>query len=398
MQETPRLSTARQIPRRPPSGRSFGSRPRILQVVLSLAPGGTERLVIEIAKRLHPEFPMAVCCLDGPGAWAPELTSAGIDVVSLGRRPGFRPRLGVRLAAVAARHGASVLHCHQYSPFIYGLIAKMIRPSLRVVFTEHGRLSNASPSAKRRVVNRLVASRGDVLTAVSDEMRRYMVQEGFPAARVGVVYNGIDPGPAPGLVDRRAARLMLGLPLDVPVIGTIARFDPVKELTVLMSAFALLRSQARTAKLVLIGDGPELAALQRHAAKLALDDSICFAGLRRDARLLLPAFDLYANSSASEGVSLTLLEAMAACLPVVATAVGGNPEVVVDGQTGVLVPPHAPRALAAAMAHLLGDEERRRILGVAGRARVVREFALDRMVQDYARAYAEGGGDVRCAA
>jgi hypothetical protein len=116
----------------------FDGSARVLHVALSLDVGGTERLIIEMVKRLAPQS-VAVCCLDGPGAWASELTEIGVPVVALHRRPGFRPRLALQLAAVAKRFSANVLHCHHYSPLIYGQLAALRSPELRVVFTEHGR-------------------------------------------------------------------------------------------------------------------------------------------------------------------------------------------------------------------------------------------------------------------
>src|SRR5438045_8558817 len=110
-------------------------RAQVLQVALSLAPGGTERLVLEMSRELHAEHGMAVCCLDEPGTWAEDLRREGIEVVALGRRPGFSPSLGRRVAAVAARVRADVVHCHHYSPFVYGLRARVWRPHLRLVFS-----------------------------------------------------------------------------------------------------------------------------------------------------------------------------------------------------------------------------------------------------------------------
>ena len=133
------------------------SSPRVLQVVLSLNPGGTERLVLELIKRLQGEFPMAVCCIDEPGTWAEELARYHVPVQALHRSPGFDPWLGAGIARLARRHGANVLHCHHYSPFVYGCLARIWHSRSAVVFTEHGRLSDAKPSSKRRVVNRLLS-------------------------------------------------------------------------------------------------------------------------------------------------------------------------------------------------------------------------------------------------
>ena len=178
---------------------------RVLQVVLSLRAGGTERLVIEIVKRLGAEVASAVLCLDDPGAWAGEVLAAGVPLEALGRRPGFRPSVGLAIASAARRFGADAIHCHQYTPFVYGQLAALVRRRLRVVFTEHGRLSDAPPSPKRRLANALFARLGGRFYAVSRDLRRHLLAEGFPAARVGVVYNGIQPGPVPALTQAGGA-------------------------------------------------------------------------------------------------------------------------------------------------------------------------------------------------
>src|SRR6185295_8022036 len=115
----------------------------VLQVVLSLAPGGTEHLVVELCKRLQPEFHVSVCCLDDEGAWATDVRRHGVDVTALRRRPGFHPEIGRRIAELAAERGIQLLHCHQYSPFVYGRIASSWNRGLKLMYTEHGRLSDA---------------------------------------------------------------------------------------------------------------------------------------------------------------------------------------------------------------------------------------------------------------
>src|SRR5262249_10554038 len=156
---------------------------------LSLGAGGTERLVIEICKRL-PSVDSSVCCLDEPGAWADELRSRGIDVFALRRQPGFHPSLGYRVAAYARRRGGSVLHCHHYSPCVYGQVAALVHPGMRVVFTEHGRLTDAAPSRKRKIVNPVLGRLAGDIYAVSADLREHMLAEGFPAKRVSVIHNG----------------------------------------------------------------------------------------------------------------------------------------------------------------------------------------------------------------
>jgi glycosyltransferase involved in cell wall biosynthesis len=220
---------------------------------------------------------------------------------------------------------------------------------------------------------------------VSEDLKRHMVAEGFGAENVAVIYNGIDPGPLPDAQGRIAARKQLGVPADSLVIGTIGRLDPVKDLATLLRALAQC-SQEVQALLVIIGDGPERPALEALARELSVDSRVQFLGHRDDARQWLPACDVYVNSSVSEGVSLTILEAMAAGLPVIATRVGGTPEVV-TGECGLLVPARDAGALARALSELHRDLPRRASFGRAARSRVETHFTLDRMVREYADVY-----------
>ena len=360
-----------------------------MQLVLSLSPGGTERLVIEICRRLGPSVDSTVCCLDKAGEWAPQLTGAGVPVFALERRPGFHPSLALRVARLIDRHEIDVVHCHHYSPFVYGALAKVLtglKRRVRLVFTEHGRLSNAPPSAKRRWVNPLLAMVPGQVCAVSADLKRHMVAEGFPPDRIHVLYNGIDPGELPGEDERLRARTALGIPRDAYVVGAAGRLDPVKNLPALVDAHAAVAQHKPGARLVIIGSGPMQAELESQARARGIADAVHFTGYRADVRALMAACDSYVNCSTYEGVSLTILEAMAAGLPVVATRVGGNPEVVVDGETGVLVPIGSP-ALTEELIALAGNPLRRRALGGAGRQRVVRQFSIERMVEEYRQAY-----------
>ncbi|MEQ1869543.1 MAG: glycosyltransferase [Vicinamibacterales bacterium] len=357
-----------------------------MQVVLSLAPGGTERLVVELVQRLNTEMPTAVCCLDREGAWGEQLKADGISVQTLNRQPGFHPLLGKEIAAIARQHKATVLHCHQYSPFVYGALARLWHPSLQVIFTEHGRLSDAPPSTKRLWANRLLWAHAPArVFAVSADLRQHIVNEGFPAARVGVIYNGIDIGALPTVEARQSMRRGLGLADNVCVVGTVARLDPVKDLGVLIAAVARLNAN-RAATLLVVGDGPERQRLEQVAQDADGGTSTRFLGHRDDARAVLAACDVFANSSISEGVSLTILEGMAAGLPVVATRVGGTPEVL-DESCARLVPARNVEAMSEALRALSDDSALRAALGRAGRIRVEERFTLDRMVSEYRDAY-----------
>jgi glycosyltransferase involved in cell wall biosynthesis len=354
-------------------------------VVLSLNPGGTERLVVELVRRLRAELPMAVCCLDEAGSWGEGLRREDVGVTALTRHDGFQPRLGRAISRVAAQHGTNVVHCHHYSPFVYASIAKLWSPGLRIVFTEHGRLSDAPASPKRRLANRVLARAPRRVVTVSADLREHLVAEGFPADKVRVIYNGIEAGPPPDVEARQRVRQALAIPDDVVVAATVARLDPVKDLGTLIHAVA---RQPRPARLILlvVGDGSERAGLEALARQSGAESLVRFLGHREDARDLLAGCDLYVNSSISEGISLTILEAMAARLAVVATRAGGTPEIL-DTTCGRLVPVRDSEALGAALTTLGANPALRTALGRAARARVEERFTLDRMVAQYRDAY-----------
>jgi glycosyltransferase involved in cell wall biosynthesis len=360
--------------------------PKVLQVVLSLNPGGTERLVVEIVRRLRSELSMAVCCLDEAGSWGESLRREDVGVTALRRRQGFRPRLGYAIARIAAQHRARVVHCHHYSPFVYASIARLWSPGLRIIFTEHGRLSDAPPSARRRAANRVLSHAPREVVTVSSELKQHLVAEGFPTHKVSVIYNGIDVGAVPGCDMRARVRRELGVADNAIVVGTIARLDPVKDLHTLIRAVGQHEAWRAPLVLLVIGDGSERARLEAAARDTGAGSAVRFLGHREDARDLLAACDLYANSSISEGISLTILEAMAAGLPVVATRVGGTPEIV-DATCGRLVPARDPESLSGTLAALGADPVLRQSLGREARARVEQRFTLDRMVREYRDAY-----------
>lgn len=358
----------------------------VAHVVLSLEPGGTEKLVLDLAARCSRSSATRVFCLDRAGDWASELTSTDVPVHVVGRRPGLDWGVAWRLRRLSAAHRVDVLHCHQYTPFVYGAIAALMRPGLRVVFTEHGRLSDAPPSGRRTAANKLLAPIPAVIAAVSRELREFMIAEGFPANRVEVVHNGIDPGIDPTPQARASARENLHVAEGDFVVGTVARLDPVKNLGMALDAFAALRVRVANAVLVIIGDGPERGKLLNHARRHN-GDAVRWLGYRQDVRALLPGMDAYLNTSISEGISVTILEAMAAGVPVVATAVGGTPEVVISEATGLLIKRGDAPDCARALERLARDQHLRATLGHAARERVRAHFGVDQMVTRYMAAY-----------
>ncbi|WP_437983329.1 glycosyltransferase family 4 protein [Sorangium sp. So ce117] len=380
---------------RPAPSAAPGRPAKVAHVVLSLNVGGLERVVLRLLDRMtRDRFAPVVCALQEPGALAEELARLGVPLVVLSRKPGLDPGLPLRLSAWLRREGISLVHTHNPGPHLYGaLAAGLLRAAAfpggggpRVIHTKHGR---NYPKQKRKVlVNRLAAALTDRVVAVSDDSRAVALEvEHVDPAKVVTILNGVDTDVfRPG--DAGAARARLGVPATGYHVGCVARLSPEKDHATLLDAFARLRATRPDAHLTLIGDGPRRPALEAQAERLGLGGAVTFTGTRGDVAELLPAFDVFALASLTEGISLTLIEAAAAGLPIVATRVGGNPEIVVDGETGLLVPAAAPETLAGAL-EAAAEREDRAEMGLRGRARVMERFGIDRMARAYEDLYDE---------
>jgi glycosyltransferase involved in cell wall biosynthesis len=221
--------------------------------------------------------------------------------------------------------------------------------------------------------------------AVSESARGAYLATGWDEPeRVVVVHNGVAGTPRPGA--GASVRRELGVPANAPVIAMVSTLRPEKGHRVALRAFAALRERFPAASLVVVGDGPLLGELEEHAR--AIGQSVLMTGYRDDVMAVLDAADMLLHPSHTDAFPTTLLEAMAASVPIVATAVGGIPEIVRDGQEALLVgpPPTAPK-VAAALDRLLADADLRRRLGAAGRARFERHFTLRRWVQQTRAVY-----------
>jgi glycosyltransferase involved in cell wall biosynthesis len=282
-----------------------------------------------------------------------------------------------------------LVHAHQYTPWFYaasGAIRGWSRP--RILFTEHGRHYPDHRRPKRTVFNQALLPWTDGIVAVCGFVRDCLAaNEALPRRRIRIIYNGVDAERFDGTCDRSRARAAQGVDPADPLVGIAARFAPVKDHATLLRAFARVLRSVPRAKLVLAGDGPLRESLETQARGLGIDSSCRFLGVRRDIPALLPSWDVFCLSSLSEGTSVTLLEAMACGLPVVATRVGGNPEIVEEGKTGLLAPRGDDAKLAEAIVRVLTDPTRARAMGEAGRARARSAFTLERMAEDYRALY-----------
>jgi glycosyltransferase involved in cell wall biosynthesis len=294
------------------------------------------------------------------------------------------------MAADIRTHRIQVVHAHQYTPFFYGGIAARLsgtRP--HVIFTEHGRHYPDVVSARRRWINRLVLDRlADDVNAVCEFSARSLAEkDGFRADRIQVIPNGIDAPKYETVTDRAALKARLGLDPKRRYVICVARFHPVKDHRTLIAAFAQVAAQVEDVDLLLVGDGELRSPIEAQVRELGVNGRVQLLGIRRDVADLLRASDVFALTSVSEAASITLLEAMGAGLPVVVTAVGGNPELVRDGSDGMLAPRGDANAIATAIHRILGDDVLARTFGASGAARVRDRYLLDDTLEHYYRLY-----------
>jgi glycosyltransferase involved in cell wall biosynthesis len=365
------------------------TRPTVCQVLHGLWIGGAEVLAARLARNLADTYRFVFVCLDKLGSLGRQLREEGFPVHVLNRSPGFDWNCSRRLADLLRRERVNVVHAHQYTPFFYAMVARLLYRRPPVLFTEHGRHQPDYPRRKRIFANRLLLKRRDRVVGVGEAVRQALIRnEGIPAERVEVIYNGINLAPiVNGTPNRDALRQEIGVGARDLVILQVARLDYLKDHATAIRALGHVVQSRPEAKLVLVGEGPELSSIQEVVHRHGLESHVLFLGLRTDVARLLRAADVFLLTSISEGIPLTVIEAMASGLPVVATRVGGLAEVVEEGHTGLLAAAGDDRGLAQHLLHLACNPALGEQMGKSGKARAHQAFTEDQMHGQYVQLY-----------
>lgn len=364
---------------------------RVGQVTLSMGQGGIESLIVSLVRqaagsrtRYH------LYCLDEGGELLEDAALAGVPVSVFQRRPGMDWSLVWRLSRAFKRDRLQVVHTHNQAAHFYGCLAARLARVPVVVTTEHSR-HYIDGHWRRRVEKRLLCAWSDRVVPVSDELERLCVErDQIVPAKLCVIGNGVDTAlfdrVTPGEVAEFRQRQKIS-PGD-PVLGIVARLHPIKNHPLLLHAFGELLRDFPAARLLVVGDGEQRGALESLTAALGMQQRVSFLGSRRDVPVILKACDLKVLCSLSEGLPLSLLEAMAAQLPVVVTPGANRSALVEDGINGMVVPETAA-ALADALGTLLSSPQRAGELGRAGYRAVRERFSLSTTARRYARLYSE---------
>ena len=358
---------------------------RVVHVTFGLDIGGLECLLREIGEQTDPKrVQLCFVSLGSNGPIGADLRGMGWPVVSLHRPEGFRPSLLFSLARLFHGVRATAVHTHDARALIYGAPAARIARVPRVIHTQHGQNLGVTPRQLKLV--QFAAKQTDHYVCVSRNAQEIASQQGIAPQRLRTIYNGIDVDRLRRQVEQMPARDEEG-----PLV-TVSRLSPEKDISTLLKAMSLARSAVPDIRLEIAGNGPCRMDLEQEVQQLHLGDCVRFLGFVDGSSKVLNQARLFVLPSTTEGLSLTLLEAMTVGTPVIATHVGGNPEIVQDGQSGILVPPRDPEAMAKAICKLWSDHTERRRLATVAREWVSENFRVGHMLQQYEQLYSGEDG------
>jgi sugar transferase (PEP-CTERM/EpsH1 system associated) len=377
--------------------RTHGERLRVLHVVARLGLGGTEHGVLKVLNGLgEKQFEHRLCAVRGVDAdFASRMNVAGKAYSAGSAKPGLQFPL-FRLMRIMKEYRPHVVHTRNFGALEAIFAARLARVPV-AIHSEHGyelEILGGLP-LRRRILCRVLFPMADAVFAVTNELRTYHSgQSWLTPEKFRVIYNGVNTDRfAPLNSDAAPLRKDLGLPTDRFLIGSVGRLVPIKDHSTLLQAATQLLRQGNNLHVLLVGDGPERATLQQYVASTPeLSGRVTFLGSSDRVPELMKAMDVFVLPSISEGMSNTILEAMATGLPVVVTHAGGNPEMIDHEFSGLLFAPRDVRTLASHLVRLIESADLRRHLGEAARRRAMERFSLAEMMRRYRDLYFELAG------
>lgn len=356
-------------------------RTNILYVIWSLGLGGAEQVVIQLAKGLdNDRFQPFVCCLNDAGPFADELKGAGVKIFALQKKRGIDISIVGKIIRIIRENDINLVHTHLWGASLWGRIAAVLA-GVPVVVTEHN--VDVWKKWHYKFIDRILAAWTRRLCAVSRKVKDFYVQEvGIAPEKIEVIYNGVDPlPPAAPAAEIQRLKIELGIEEGALVLVNIGRLVPAKANHIFIEAVRILLGRGLNVYALIIGDGPLREELTRKNHDLIAKGLLKFTGMRRDVASILDFTDIAVLSSTREGFSIVILECMAKGVPFVATDVGGNGELIIDGRTGFLSPCGDSRALADRVEKILKDPDLARRMGEEAKRTVRENFSLARMIQ-----------------
>jgi sugar transferase (PEP-CTERM/EpsH1 system associated) len=371
-------------------------RPLIVHLVYRLDFGGLETLLVECVNNLPADrYRHAVVCLTDYTVFAKKIRDPNVALYALHKPPGLGLSTHLKLWRLLRKLKPAVLHTYNLAAAEYAFTAALAGVPVRI-HAEHGR-DAADPEGRNprhNLLRRLLVPFIDRYIPVSADLARWLEKiVGIPAAKVQLIHNGVNTDkfhPDEGRDGTTRPPSPIPFSDDCFVIGTVGRIQDIKNHAGLVDAFLLLQQlvpEPSRLRLAIIGDGPLLPLLKQKVSDAGLNQCVWLPGARSDIADIMRGFDLFVLPSLAEGTPVTVLEAMACGLPVVASRVGGLPEVVEENVSGLLVPPADANALAEALLSFHADPELAKQAGLAGRHRIERQYSVQAMLDDYAKLY-----------
>jgi glycosyltransferase involved in cell wall biosynthesis len=359
---------------------------RLLKIVPTLRYGGTERQFMTLSASLDPtRFRVELACLRPGGGLAAEAVRHGmpVDIYNIGPFHSARTlALQTRLARDISRRRIDIVHAYNFYGNVFAIPpARLVAP---VVIAS---IRDCAPylTAMQKRVQRYACQFADRILVNADAVKDWLVKDGYDSSRITIIRNGVDLRRFDATPDPERLRRELGVPDGTPLVAVVSRLTRLKGLEHFLEAAAAISTRVPDARFLVVGetspmDRAYLGELQQYAERLGVADRVMFTGLRTDIPSLLASVNVAVMPSLNEALSNVLLESMAAGAPTVATRVGGTPEALVDGVTGLLVPPADTTALATAIVRLLNNPSLATHLGRAARLRIADAFSVKRMV------------------
>jgi glycosyltransferase involved in cell wall biosynthesis len=357
----------------------------ILYLSTSSGPGGAEQVISNLASLVDQRKFRPLLCLFRPG-WIQERSEArGVRTFIIPTKGIADWRWAIRFKRLLEQESVDLVHAHEFDANVQGALVAGIS-GIPLVATVHGK-NYFYEKLRRRFAYRWV-SRHATMVAVSQDLKQFIIEKvGVSPDRIKVIYNGVDhlPSSEPSEVDQ--LRRELGISVNDRIVGVIGNLYPVKGHQYLIDGIPAILKQCPDTSFVFAGRGELEVRLKDQVRQLGLDNRVYFIGLRQDIPRILSMLNVFALPSLSEGLSMAILEAMIAGKPVVASHVGGNPELVVDQETGFLVPPRNSTALASRLITLLTNRDQAAAMGQKAKQRAEERFSLTAMVRAYENLY-----------
>ena len=358
-------------------------------VIWSLGLGGAERVIMQLATGVDRDrFEPIILCLNDKGAFSDEMEEQGVRVHAFNKKGALDFKMLINMIKFIRSENISILHTHLWGANVWGRLAGFMT-HIPVIITEHN--VDVWKKGLHRIIDISLSPLSSKVITVSDEVKKFYINWGLPAKKIVTVYNGVDVNTFSKPIDVSDLRKSYSINENDIVIGWLGRMVPAKDLQTLLRAFKKTVSKAEYshAKLMLVGDGPDKEEIEALGVELGLTDSIIYAGFQKKVLEFYHLMDLVVLSSTREGHPIVALEAMACARPMVATSVGGVPELVQDGITGHIVAPKDPDAFSEALEKLLNSSEERKKQGLAAQQLIRDKYSVDVMIKKHEELYLE---------